>query len=280
MIGRLRLNSKVHTKIDKKIYKKYYCSVCFALEERYGWLYKHLVSYDVTVAFMVLCTLDNIRGERVCRCSTPPFKKQKAVISNNYGFMMADITVLLVYYKALDDLEDENKLIGLLLSKLMKKKIEGIRRENPKLYETVEKGMAEQEQFERKNQKVTLQNSCKPFANMLSEIISFKIEDEIDRETMKQLFFWIGSWIYLVDACEDVYKDRKKGNYNPITAGAAEETGIIIEERRTEIADTLRNIQQNIFQLLALFPQTEETTILKKLFGNNATKKLARMIEV
>ena len=280
MIGRLRLNSKVHTKAEQQIYKKYYCSICFALEERYGWIYKNLVSYDIAVAYMILCATEGFHEEQHRHCTVPPFRKQCCVLPDENSAFLADITILLVFYKALDDQHDEGKLTGRILSRLLKKQVEAIAQKDPELFRMVNTGMDTQWQYEKNDCKVSLMAACKPFSYMLAEIISCRVKDDLERETVKQLFFWIGSWIYLVDACEDVYKDRKRRSYNPITAGINKKTEEVLAERRVEMIETLGSIQRNIFMLLELFPQTEETAILKKLFGNNATKKLARILEV
>ena len=49
---------------------------------------------------------------------------------------------------------------------------------------------------------------------MLAELFVYK-EDEW-APTLRQLGFWLGKFIYLMDAAEDVERDRKNGCYNPL----------------------------------------------------------------
>ena len=47
----------------------------------------------------------------------------------------------------------------------------------------------------------------------LGEIYAYK--DDIWSEDLRQLGFYLGKFIYLMDAYEDLEKDKKSGNYNP-----------------------------------------------------------------
>lgn len=46
----------------------------------------------------------------------------------------------------------------------------------------------------------------------LAEIFVWK--DDIWQEELRNMGFYLGKFVYLMDALEDVEKDRKKGNYN------------------------------------------------------------------
>ncbi len=47
----------------------------------------------------------------------------------------------------------------------------------------------------------------------LGEIYAYK--DDIWSEDLRQLGLYLGKFIYLMDAYEDLEKDKKSGNYNP-----------------------------------------------------------------
>ena len=44
----------------------------------------------------------------------------------------------------------------------------------------------------------------------------YQFRDDIWKEDLGRLGFFIGKFIYLMDAYEDVEKDKKSGNYNPL----------------------------------------------------------------
>ena len=47
----------------------------------------------------------------------------------------------------------------------------------------------------------------------MQEIIEVLLQDDCN-ETVKELAYYIGKWIYLIDALDDFDKDKKKGDYN------------------------------------------------------------------
>ena len=68
---------------------------------------------------------------------------------------------------------------------------------------------------------------------------------------MEQLLYHIGRWIYLVDAWDDLEKDRAQGNYNPISARFPQ----IGEEEQSYLRTTLRhslNLARSAMALLEL----------------------------
>ena len=56
---------------------------------------------------------------------------------------------------------------------------------------------------------------CEPFSRMMEELGDFAIGDK-STDSTKRLFYFLGKWIYLIDALDDYEKDVKEGNYNPL----------------------------------------------------------------
>lgn len=52
------------------------------------------------------------------------------------------------------------------------------------------------------------------FGNILSEIYVYK-KDEWEAD-LRRMGFYLGKFIYIMDAYEDIEEDIKKGNYNPL----------------------------------------------------------------
>ena len=50
---------------------------------------------------------------------------------------------------------------------------------------------------------------------LMSELFLYK-EDEW-KQTLSRMGFFLGKYIYIIDAYEDIEKDLKKGNYNPFS---------------------------------------------------------------
>ena len=69
----------------------------------------------------------------------------------------------------------------------------------------------------------------------------FVYEKDIFAEHLYRMGFFLGKFIYLMDAYEDVEKDRKKGQYNPFTGCFTQENfeemcGSILNMMMTECA--------------------------------------------
>ena len=61
----------------------------------------------------------------------------------------------------------------------------------------------------------SVDEAAEPTAKMMSQLFSQGEKDE-DRKIIRcQLGYNIGRWIYMIDAFDDIEKDRKSGNYNP-----------------------------------------------------------------
>jgi hypothetical protein len=125
----------------------------------------------------------------------------------------ADMNVLLAYYNLLDDWQDEKKSSRYLAAKALEKGCHQIESDYPvqgKAVRDYMKALSECEQSQNENIELA---ACLT-GKMLAEIFVFK-EDEWSAD-LRQMGFFLGKYIYLMDAYEDVEKDKKTGNYNPL----------------------------------------------------------------
>ena len=77
---------------------------------------------------------------------------------------------------------------------------------------------------------------ARPFGRLMEELFVWK-EDSF-QNILRPFGFYLGKYIYLLDAYEDVEKDRKKGCFNPFLENSKEEG---FDERMQEVLDgTLR----------------------------------------
>jgi len=124
----------------------------------------------------------------------------------------ADMEVLLAYYKSLDNWRDEKDLKSRAFGKALLKKAEKIDETWPRQSRAIQTNLFELTEMEEANaDDLDCVSGC--FGNLLGEIFVYK-EDEWADE-LRRMGFYLGKFIYLMDAFEDMDKDRKKGNYNP-----------------------------------------------------------------
>ena len=195
------------------IYHSYYCGLCQALKKNYGKLGQISLSYDMTFLVMLLSSLYEPDTELAqVKCIAHPFEKHlvRKNVFSDYG---ADMNILFTYYKCKDDWEDERKAASLCYEKLLKGAYARIHEKYSEKSRRISSLMRQLSQEEKKNnQDVDFMAGL--FGEVMGEIMACR-EDEW-QESLRTMGFFLGKFIYLMDAYEDVEEDMEKGRYNPL----------------------------------------------------------------
>ena len=78
----------------------------------------------------------------------------------------------------------------------------------------IQKLLSELSEMEKSGEKdIDKMAGC--FGKIMEEIFAWK--QDVWEDTLRRMGFFLGKFIYLLDAYEDVYEDRGKGRYNPFT---------------------------------------------------------------
>ena len=218
MFGYVTIN-KPELKIKEyEAYKGVYCTLCKEMGKEYGFLSRFLLSYDG--AFYVMYKLglsQNKINVTNSRCSFNPCKKcMKITCENNVYKIACAITVILAYFKLVDNLHDSSFLKKLVLYiflpyfTIIKNKAE---KKFSDIYKIVDKGMQEQFSLEESNEK-SLDKSAHPTAEILSQLFSIGETGE-NKENAKQFGYQLGRVVYFLDAFDDYEKDINENSFNP-----------------------------------------------------------------
>lgn len=211
MYGYVVINEKELKKPELDEYRSYYCGLCRTLGERYGIGAKISISYDMTFLIILLNSLyePDIEFDRR-RCFVYPLMKHDERRSEVTDYV-ADMNVLMTYYKCVDDWNDERKVTRKAYGDTLKKKVSKISAKYPHKAEFIKKELDLLSELEKKGEtNIDTVSMC--FANILSEIVVMK-EDEWQDE-LRELGFCLGKFIYILDAYEDLKGDIKKNRYN------------------------------------------------------------------
>lgn len=218
MFGYVTIN-KPELKIKEyEAYKGVYCTLCKEMGKEYGILSRFLLSYDG--AFYVMYKLglssDKINASN-SRCSFNPCKKcMKITCENNIYKLACAITVILAYFKLVDNLHDckpFKKILLYILYPYFSFVCKRAKKKFPEIFEIVKKGM--DEQFKTENESdVSLDKSAHPTGKILSELFSYGETDE-NMEKTSQFGYQLGRVVYFLDAFDDYEKDKKENSFNP-----------------------------------------------------------------
>lgn len=198
-------------------YQSAYCGLCHTLGRRYGLYPRLFLNYDFVFLAMLLSPAAERPATERRRCIACPHKK-KCVLSENEGMdIAADESVVLIYHQLRDTARDGGFWKGLaarVLSFLMRpayRKAAGYR---PDFDRAVRENLERLVELEQ-NRCPSLDEPADTFALLLKAAAPTTGDDARDR-AMDQLLYHVGRWIYLVDAWDDLEKDRKEAQYNPL----------------------------------------------------------------
>jgi len=213
MFGYINVHGSQLSDEDKKIYQAYYCGLCRQLKADCGTKGQMLLSYDLTFLIVLLTGLYELENkESEFTCPLHPTKRRKAYMNEATEYA-ADMNLILAYHNLIDDWKDERSYAKKALVKILDKDYARIMEKYPRQVAALEHYMKETEAVERRNEQ-NLDIVSGLTGEMLAEVFCWK--DDVWKEELKTLGFYMGKFIYLMDAYEDLEKDKKKNAYNPL----------------------------------------------------------------
>lgn len=220
MFGYVVANVDALTPEEKSIYREYYCGLCHELGARHGSISRITLTYDMTFLILLLSSLYNMEGKREDeRCVSHPIKKHSYVVYDITSYA-ADMNMALVYYNKLDDWQDDRSILSLIEAGLFKRECLRIEKQYSRQCGAIKECLKELSYLEKADElNPDLPAAC--FGNLMGEIFVFR-EDEYS-EKLRSFGFALGKFIYIMDACLDLKKDIKKGNYNPMIMQSSED---------------------------------------------------------
>lgn len=195
-------------------YRGFYCGLCRQLGKNHGRLGQLTLTYDMTFLILLLSSLyEPETKEWRKRCLIHPAKKQ-LMLTNEITDYASDMNILLTHDHFRDDWEDEKKISGFLGMKAFGRKKRRIIKRYPRQAEAVEQALAELAGRERENCR-DIDAAARPFGDLMAELFVWR-EDPF-QDILRRFGFYMGKFIYIMDACMDLEEDKRKHCYNPFT---------------------------------------------------------------
>lgn len=209
-------------------YKAVYCGLCKQLGRSFGVFARFTLSYDFAFLAMLKTALDSEicpETER-CACIAHPFCKRIRVRENAAMQMAARAAMISVYYKLLDDREDEGffRRIGAVLllpfAKRARRKALAFA-DGAAADEATAKMSAAQGQLEAEKCQIP-DAAAEPTANFLAAVLKNCAATAEQAAVLERFGYLLGRYVYLCDALDDLEDDRRRGRYNPFLYAGGE----------------------------------------------------------
>jgi len=204
---------------DFETYKAVYCSLCKTLGKEYGLFARFLLTYDATFYALFRKTVFQSKPDCAHRgvCRFNPLKKCNYIDADSYLKDAAALTVIMFYYKVLDNLHDgkfPKKLLSCLVYPYIKIKFNKAVKEYSNYDVIIKSSIDEQARVENERTE-SIDIAAHPTALSLQKIFSEGIENETQKRVAERVGYCLGRWVYLTDAFDDLEDDIKSDSYNP-----------------------------------------------------------------
>lgn len=321
------------------VYRAYYCGLCHSLSKRHGLSGQLTLSYDMTFLVILLSSLyEPEHSVTSKRCIVHPLKRQN-IISSEFTDYVADMNVILSYFKCLDDWHDDRSVLKLAYSKLLKKGSIGKNLNNvhatsdstadgsvvatqPYAVDdcsvaatqpsAVDDGSvtATQPNSDSNNQNsyftddsghlhispdYSYKNKIEAISSLLDELgtrekmnetnvdvvaglfgrimqILFVPFDDIYAKGLGRMGFYLGKFIYIMDAFDDVEDDVKKGRYNVFSNCYTD------PDFETHVKDMLTMMMAECSDAFEMLPAVDNADILRNILYSGVWNSYERRV--
>lgn len=236
-----------------ELYKSCYCGLCRTLGKQYGPAARMVLQYDFT--FLAMLLWEGGKKPLLCakRCMASPCKKHCEASGDDSMAVAAGYSVILAWWKICDTIHDEGFFRSVFArgAKLwVRRAYRKAAKQYPEFDARVRESMNELFHLEKVGEN-RLDRMADAFAKILAYCAESRSGDE--KRILEQLLYHVGRWIYIVDAVDDLEKDRKNGQYNPVDRRFALNGKSLSEEDKAYLEITLahsRNLAAAAFELL------------------------------
>lgn len=197
---------------DYEVYHAFYCGLCERLRTKYGIAGRITLTYDMTFLIILLSSVYDVkcRYEKK-RCLMHPAKRHK-ILYNDITDYCADLNIILSFYQCLDDKNDDNSLRGKAGTVLYRKKAHRAAAKHKRQADAIKLSLGKLSGLE-KEKKYDIIKAADCFGCLLAEIFTYK--EDMFKMYLQDMGYYLGRYIYIMDAYDDLQEDIKNNRYNP-----------------------------------------------------------------
>ncbi len=267
MFGYIEANVASLSEEQLKRYRGCYCGLCRSLKERHGQLSRITLSFDMTFLVMLLSSMyepEESSGE--ARCGIHPLKK-RFYWRGKFSDYAADMNVALAYHNCLDDWHDDKNALRYAQAKALEGCYNKIAQQWPRQCEAIERCIAALSEIEKRGE-ADPDAGANCFGELMGELFVC-VEDSVWTKHIRLFGQALGRFIYMMDACVDLEKDRKRGRYNPLFYKGKED---LTEEDKRLILKMLLGECTRLFEML---PLLQDVDIMRNILYSGVWQQYA-----
>lgn len=220
MFGFVTANLQELTEEQKQRYGAVYCGICRQIRQRSGNMSRLALSYDMVFLALLLMSLYEPQEESGGNaCILHPIR-HRPWVDSEYVRYAADMNVALAYYNCLDDWEDEGKLTAKAAAGVLGGHYPRLAEEYPRQCGAIESCIRTLSRLEEERCP-NPDETANCFGRLMAELMV--VHEDMWQDTLRQVGFHLGRFIYLADGAMDYEKDKKKGKYNPFLCSGIED---------------------------------------------------------
>lgn len=267
MFGYIEANIKALSDEETARYRGCYCGLCRSLKQRHGQLSRITLTFDMTFLVMLLSSMyEPEESAGSGRCFVHPLKKRDHW-SNKFTDYAADMNVALAYFNCLDDWRDDKNPMRYIQAGALKSHYEKVARDWPRQCRAIEDCLSRLSDIENgADDDADAAANC--FGELMGELFVC-VEEPLWADRFRQFGQALGRFIYMMDACVDLEKDIKHGNYNPLIAMGKDH--LTEDEKRT----ILKVLIGDCCRIFEQFPIIQDVGIMRNVLYSGVWNQYA-----
>ena len=213
MFGYIVINEPELRMREIDLYRSYYCGLCEDLRENYGRFGQLTLNYDTSFLGLLLTCLYEPEDETLQQtsCIVHPFSRRPKR-RNKYTQYAADLTILLSWYSMRDNWEDEQQIRGLAMSGILHGAFRRARERHPEKAQVIADCLDRLHALEKQDTTPDEAGAC--FGDLMAELFAYR--QDMWEQPLRRMGFYLGKFIYLLDAYDDLEDDAESGSFNPL----------------------------------------------------------------
>lgn len=266
MFGYIRPADHRLSQEEYERFRAAYCGLCHTLGKRYGFSARFLLNFDFTLLAILLSESETPKCSD-CRCVVHPCKAHCTMEETDALDLAADRSMILFWWQLQDHIADHGLLRGIpyrALSLIYRRTYRKARHYASDFDSQVQRHLRELSEKERALC-ASIDEAAEPFAALMADIADC-VEDATKRRILRQLFYHLGRWIYLIDAADDYEKDAKEDCYNPLRYRYAITGDKLPDEVKAQLGATLDQSIRQMAGAYALWDYGAWTPVLDSIF--------------